>query len=134
MVGAWWIIFAFYTFNKLPKIAAKPVHKEGIIKSGFNELALVWKDIKTRIRLKRFLASYFMFNMAVQTVMIMATAFANKEIILLFIYTTVTITGISCGKSVMVNSSNATGYMKDGDSLPFLPLISSPIPVSRNCW
>jgi UMF1 family MFS transporter len=81
MVGAWWILFAFYTFNKLPKIAAKPVHKEGIIKSGFNELALVWKDIKTRIRLKRFLASYFMFNMAVQTVMIMATAFANKEII-----------------------------------------------------
>jgi len=44
-------------------------------------LMLVWKDIKGHIRLKRYLASYFMFNMAVQTIMIMATAFANKEVV-----------------------------------------------------
>jgi UMF1 family MFS transporter len=52
-----------------------------LLSSGFRELKKVWQDIRSRVALKRYLASYFMFNMAVQTVMIMATAFANKEIV-----------------------------------------------------
>jgi UMF1 family MFS transporter len=81
MVGAWWIGFAFITFVRLPnKVYAVEKSGEGIFKRGYAELGKVWADIKTRIQLRRYLASYFMFNMAVQTVMIMATAFANKEV------------------------------------------------------
>lgn len=82
MVATWWVLFALYTFSVLPNALKREKSHEGsIIKSGFRELRGVWRDIKSRVRLKRYLASYFMFNMAVQTVMIMATAFANKEII-----------------------------------------------------
>lgn len=81
LVGLWWIGFAIFTFVRLPHV--DPVRKENvsIVKAGFNELKLVWKDIKSRLVVRRYIASYFMFNMAVQTVMIMATAFANKEIL-----------------------------------------------------
>lgn len=81
MVGAWWIGFAFITFKALPNnVYNHPRPEGGTFKKGYEELAKVWADIKTRIQLRRYLASYFMFNMAVQTVMIMATAFANKEV------------------------------------------------------
>lgn len=81
LVGAWWIFFAMITFRRLPNnVYDKKVEGGHILQKGYNELGKVWADIKTRIQLRRYLASYFMFNMAVQTVMIMATAFANKEV------------------------------------------------------
>jgi UMF1 family MFS transporter len=81
LVGLWWISFAFYTFRRLPAVAAQKGEQGHLLSSGFRELKKVWQDIRSRVALKRYLASYFMFNMAVQTVMIMATAFANKEIV-----------------------------------------------------
>lgn len=80
LVGMWWLGFAFYTFMRLPQPIVKK-NTDNVFSKGFKELKKVWKDIQLRTPLKRYLASYFMFNMAVQTVMIMATAFANKEII-----------------------------------------------------
>ena len=80
LVGMWWLGFAFYTFMRLPQPVVKK-NTDNVFSKGFKELKKVWKDIQLRTPLKRYLASYFMFNMAVQTVMIMATAFANKEIV-----------------------------------------------------
>lgn len=80
LVGLWWIGFAFITFRRLPNNVYDHKIEGNVIKKGYEELGKVWADIKTRIQLRRYLASYFMFNMAVQTVMIMATAFANKEV------------------------------------------------------
>jgi MFS transporter, UMF1 family len=80
MVGVWWIGFAFVTFRRLPNNVYNRKVEGSILKNGYRELGKVWADIKTRLQLRRYLASYFMFNMAVQTVMIMATAFANKEV------------------------------------------------------
>jgi UMF1 family MFS transporter len=80
LVGIWWLGFAFYTFIRLPQPKVRK-STDNVFSKGFKELKKVWKDIQSRTSLKRYLASYFMFNMAVQTVMIMATAFANKEII-----------------------------------------------------
>jgi len=80
LVGLWWIGFAMITFRRLPNNVYDRKVEGNIIKKGYQELGKVWKDIKTRLQLRRYLASYFMFNMAVQTVMIMATAFANKEV------------------------------------------------------
>lgn len=80
LVGLWWMGFAFFTFMRLPKSKIKR-DTNHLFSKGFKELKKVWIDLQTQESLKRYLASYFMFNMAVQTVMIMATAFANKEII-----------------------------------------------------
>ena len=80
LVGIWWIGFAQLTFRRLPNTQRKHKKERHIWKMGFLEFGKVLQDIRKRTALKRYLASYFMFNMAVQTVMIMATAFANKEV------------------------------------------------------
>ncbi len=83
LVGLWWVIFAQVTFRRLPKgVAQTHARGEGnIITKGYRELRVVFKDILTRKQLRRFLGSYFMYNMGVQTVMIMAVPFATKAII-----------------------------------------------------
>lgn len=80
LVGLWWIGFALFTFSRLPHVDAVRKENNSVVKAGFNELRLVWKDIKSRLVVRRYIASYFFFNMAVQTVMIMATVFASKEV------------------------------------------------------
>ncbi|MFO0357129.1 MAG: MFS transporter [Sphingobacteriaceae bacterium] len=81
-VAVWWFGFAQYTLRSLPK--GKTRHqKEGnerIFLKGFKELKGVFKELKNQLALKRFLRSYFFYNMGVQTVMYMATLFAAKEI------------------------------------------------------
>jgi len=80
-VAIWWFGFAQYTLRNLPK--GQPSEKGGagnVMFKGFKELAHVFKEIKGQIALKRFLRSYFFYNMGVQTVMYMATLFAAKEI------------------------------------------------------
>lgn len=81
-VGIWWAGFAQITLRYLPK---NPYHhqvkpKDNLLKKGFLELQKVWKQLKKQLALKRFLAAYFVYNMGVQTVMLMAILFANKEI------------------------------------------------------
>jgi MFS transporter, UMF1 family len=80
LVALWWIGFAFVTFRRLPNNVYNHKVEGNVLKKGYQELGKVFADIRTRLQLRRYLASYFMFNMAVQTVMIMATAFANKEV------------------------------------------------------
>jgi len=84
LVGLWWIIFAQITFRHLPKGEAPRHERSGdgnFITKGYRELRVVLKDILTRKQLRRFLGSYFMYNMGVQTVMIMAVPFAAKAIL-----------------------------------------------------
>lgn len=81
-VAVWWFGFAQYTLRLLPKGEFNPdKEKEGhFLTKGFRELMHVWKELRTQLGLKRFLRSYFFYNMGVQTVMYMATLFAAKEI------------------------------------------------------
>ncbi len=81
MTGIWWIGFSHVTYYYLPK-GVSTGHKvtRAVILDGFKELRLVWEDVKNNIVLKRYLASYFVFIMAVQTVMLVATYFGAKEI------------------------------------------------------
>jgi UMF1 family MFS transporter len=67
----------------LPQTApAKHKVDTGLLSAGFKEITKVFTEIRTQhMALKRFLYSYFMFNMAVQTIMVMAVSFASKEII-----------------------------------------------------
>ncbi len=81
-VGLWWIIFSQYTFYVLPKGASKG-HKvtKSVIFNGFTELKSVWKELKQNLRLKRYLYAFFVFSMAVQTIMLMAVYFGQNEIL-----------------------------------------------------
>ena len=80
-VGIWWALFSQYTFYILPK-GVSSGHKvtNDIVLNGFRELKLVWKQLKQNLRLKRYLYAFFVFSMAVQTIMLMAVYFGEKEI------------------------------------------------------
>lgn len=79
LVGVWWIGFSQYTYHYLPK--GKKKEKQGkVIANGFNEIKKVWNYVKTTSRLKKYLSSFFVFSMGIQTIMLMAVLFAKKEI------------------------------------------------------
>ena len=80
-VGCWWILFSQYTFYVLPKGVSKG-HKvtKDVIFNGLKELKLVWNQLKENLRLKRYLTAFFVFSMAVQTIMLVAVYFGEEEI------------------------------------------------------
>ena len=80
-VGLWWVGFSQYTFYILPKgvSSGHKVTKE-VLFNGFKELKAVWQQLKGNLRLKRYLNAFFVFSMAVQTIMLMAVYFGEKEI------------------------------------------------------
>ncbi|MCF1192810.1 MFS transporter [Mangrovimonas sp. AS39] len=80
-VGIWWILFSQYTFYVLPKGVSKgrKVTKD-VIFNGFKELKKVWEALKENLQLKRYLYAFFVYSMAVQTIMLVATYFGEQEI------------------------------------------------------
>ena len=79
-VGLWWIGFSQFTYRALPNNVYGKKPEKGYVWRGFRELKLVFKEFRRTKRLKRYLFAFFFFNTGVQTVMLMATIFANKEI------------------------------------------------------
>ncbi len=79
-VGIWWILFSQYTFFHLPQGYKKEGEREHVVLNGFRELRLVWRQLGTEVRLKRYLLAFFVYSMAVQTVMLIATYFGEEEI------------------------------------------------------
>lgn len=82
MVGVWWILFSQYTYYFLPKGNKNSDVKvtQHVVFNGFRELKKVWFLLKQNIPLKRYLGSFFVYSMAVQTVMLVATYFGAQEI------------------------------------------------------
>ncbi|MBK5214149.1 MAG: MFS transporter [Flavobacteriaceae bacterium] len=80
-VGVWWILFSQYSFYFLPKgnKSGKKVSAK-IVLNGFRELKGVYNSLSENIQLKRYLAAFFVYSMAVQTVMLVATYFGEQEI------------------------------------------------------
>lgn len=79
LVGLWWLGFAQYSFKHLPKGVGKEKVK-GLFWKGFQEIKTVFSVIKTRKNLKRFLIAFFFYSAGVQTVINLATVFAEKEL------------------------------------------------------
>ncbi len=81
MVGIWWIGFAQYSFYFLPK-GNKNDQKisKKVLFNGFKELKKVWSQLGDNLSLKRYLIAFFVYSMAVQTVMLVATYFGEQEI------------------------------------------------------
>lgn len=80
MVGLWWIGFSQYSLYFLPKgNKIKRVPKD-VLFNGFRELKKVYHQLLDNEYLKRYLLAFFVYSMAVQTVMIVATYFGMEEI------------------------------------------------------
>ncbi len=79
-VGIWWMVFSQYTFYHLPKGNKKEGPKERVFLNGFRDLKSVWRQLGKEVRLKRYLGAFFVYSMAVQTVMLIATYFGEEEI------------------------------------------------------
>ena len=80
LVAVWWIGFAQITYRVLPNNVYDKKPEKDYIWKGFRELKKVFIEFRQTVRLKRFLVAFFFFNTGVQTVMLMATVFASKEI------------------------------------------------------
>jgi UMF1 family MFS transporter len=81
-VGIWWMLFSQYTYFFLPKGNKNTDRKitKAVVFNGFKELKKVLGLLEANIPLKRYLLSFFVYSMAVQTVMIIATYFGAQEI------------------------------------------------------
>ena len=81
MTGIWWILFAQYAFYYLPKgnKNAEKITKD-VVLNGFRELRKVQIHLCQNLILYRYLVAFFVYSMAVQTVMLVATYFGEQEI------------------------------------------------------
>nr|WP_294874553.1 MFS transporter [uncultured Pedobacter sp.] len=81
LVGIWWIAFAQIPFKKLP--AGSPNYSsinKSVVRSGFQELAKVWNQLRHMKVLKMFLLAFFFYSMGVQTIMLAAAGFGEKTL------------------------------------------------------
>ncbi|HKJ47608.1 MAG TPA: MFS transporter, partial [Christiangramia sp.] len=80
LTGVWWIGFSQYTYYYLPKGNKKAKLTNDVLFNGFKELRTIWKSIKHNKTLKRYLLAFFVYSMAVQTIMLIATYFGIEEL------------------------------------------------------
>ena len=79
-VGIWWIAFSQIAFRFLPKNISKNPLTNKVIFNGYRELSAVWKTFSNHPILKSYIGAFFVFSMAVQTVMLIAAYFGEQEI------------------------------------------------------
>ena len=81
LTGLWWFGFAQFSLRVLPLPSLKERQaKKNVLTNGFHELSIVFKQLKQLKILRRFLLSFFLYSMGVQTVMLVAAGFSKKEI------------------------------------------------------
>lgn len=80
LTGLWWIGFSQITFKHLPTNVFNKKPKGNRFKKGFQELLLVFKELKHHPLIKKYLSAFFIYSMGVQTIMLMAVFFGTKEI------------------------------------------------------
>lgn len=80
LTGIWWIGFSQYTYYYLPKGNKKAKLTNDVLFNGFKELKGIWRSIKKNKILKRYLLAFFVYSMAVQTIMLIATYFGIEEL------------------------------------------------------
>ncbi|MBL0152138.1 MAG: MFS transporter [Chitinophagaceae bacterium] len=81
LVGIWWWGFGQFSLRRLPRSQpAGERNQKNILTNGYSELRKVWKQVLQTPILKRFLFSFFFFNMGVQTVMLSATLYGKGEL------------------------------------------------------
>lgn len=80
LTGVWWIGFSQYTYAYLPKSFKKNKFSNAIFLNGFKEIKKVFHQIQSIPTLNQYLGAFFVYSMAVQTIMLIATYFGMEEI------------------------------------------------------
>lgn len=82
MVGLWWWGFGQFSLARLPRPlpAGTGDLQHQVLSKGYRELQKVWAQVKKLPLLKRFLLSFFFYNMGVQTVMLVASLYGKEEL------------------------------------------------------
>lgn len=82
LVGIWWWGFGQFSLSRLPKSepAGTGDLTHHIIAKGYKELQKVWHEVWQLPVLRRYLLSFFFYNMGVQTVMLAATLYGKSEL------------------------------------------------------
>lgn len=82
LVGIWWWGFGQFSLSRLPKpVPAGSGEMTGrLLSKGYGELKKVWGQLKQIPILKRFLLSFFFYNMGVQTIMLVAALYGKSEL------------------------------------------------------
>lgn len=79
LVGLWWLGFSQITFNRLPKDSSSSIALSSI-KKGYKEIKQTFNKAKNQPSLFRFLIAFFLCMAGVQTVIYVATVFADIEL------------------------------------------------------
>ncbi len=77
-VAVWWIGFAQIPFFFLPNNVYDRKPSGNYLLNGYRELMKVRRELLQDKRLAKFLSAFFVYNMGVQTVMLVATLFGSK--------------------------------------------------------
>lgn len=80
LTGVWWIGFSQITYRNLPVPKNEKKFRKSTLFKGYQELSKIWSALKADIVLRRFLYAFFVYSMAVQTIMLVATYFGIEEI------------------------------------------------------
>lgn len=81
LTGLWWMGFAQILFHVLPKGSPnKEKLNRNVVHSGYQELIIVFRRIRSMKVMNRFLLAFFFYSVGVQTIMLVAAAFGEKEL------------------------------------------------------
>ena len=78
--GVWWLVFSQISFYYLPKGNREVKVTKDIFWNGYKELKSVWKLLEYNTSIKRFLPAFYLYSMALQTVLLVAAYFGEEEI------------------------------------------------------
>ncbi len=79
-VGIWWLVFSIIPFRNLPPDKPGNVFKTQILWKGYKEARQVFSIIKKHALMKWFLPAFFFYSMGFQTMMYLASIFAESEL------------------------------------------------------
>lgn len=81
LVGLWWLGFSMIPFKVLPNNhPSEHASGKGLFERVRTEFIGVWKQISLNDAIKKFLPAYFFNSVGVQTIMVVATMFGQKEL------------------------------------------------------
>lgn len=80
MVGIWWIIFAQFAFKALKPFEKSSSIRWYMLKEGIKEWLMTFKKVMISRNLKQFLIGFFFLSMGVQTIILLASLFGEKEV------------------------------------------------------
>jgi len=80
MVALWWIVFAERSLSRLPSNVFHKERDDHYIWKGWQEIRQVFRFVMEAGHLKRFIIGFFLLSIGVQTTILVASLFGEKEL------------------------------------------------------